>query len=122
MPNLYIRINENKEIIHSFTTDFEQPKDGDILYMDNCARHVGESAPELANLRDMITQEYRLKWDAKATKIIERTKAEMAAAPAYVAMKDAQKVERLIREKIKAQAIAALITEGKLTADGKLKK
>jgi hypothetical protein len=119
---LYIRINENKEIIHAFTTDFEQPQDGDILYMENCARHVGESAPELANLTDMMTMERRLSWDAKAKKIIVRTEAEMKASAGYIARRDAAEAERLIAEKIRAQAVAELVAEGKLTADGKLKK
>lgn len=78
---LYIRLNEQNEIIHAFTTIFEQPKENDIIYLDSSSGHVGESAPELTKLMDFEQMEYRLKFiDGK---IVEKTPDELFSLSKY---------------------------------------
>ncbi len=59
---IYIKLNEQQEIIQAFSTDFTQPSETDILYSSAEVRHVGEHFPELINLIDMETRSYKLKW------------------------------------------------------------
>jgi len=72
---LYIRLNEDNEITHAFTTVFEQPLESDVVYLEPSGGHVAASAPELTNLFDFKSGEYRFKYvDGKA---VEKTAEEM---------------------------------------------
>ena len=52
----YIKINDNNEIIKAFSTAFEVAEAGDICVNETGDRHFN------LDLRDMKTNEYRLKW------------------------------------------------------------
>lgn len=69
----YIRVNEAMVIIHGFSSAFEQPQDGDILYAESEHRHFHLVFTEpLTNDRG----QYRLKWD---NGVVERSKAVLDA-------------------------------------------
>lgn len=72
MAKHYIRINENNEIIKSFSTDFEQPEQDDI-----CVNEDGDRHYNLAIRTDDM--QYRLKYIAN--EIIEKTEEELILPP-----------------------------------------
>jgi len=75
----YIRLNENKEIIKSFSTDFEQPEKDDICVNENGDRHYN------LDLIDIYTMGWKLKYiDGK---IIEKTRDELDNDSRYVYQK-----------------------------------
>lgn len=69
----YIRLDENKSIIHGFSTTFEEPLETDICINDNGGRHFevnGVINPQLKNENGIPLFKYHYK------KVVERSTEE----------------------------------------------
>lgn len=107
----YIRKDDNKNIIKTFTTAFEEPEQDDICVNENGDRHY--------NL-DIKTPEgyYKYKYDKE---IIEKTQEEIDVSPEKIDREKAIQKEIIIQNKIRETAIAACIEDGDLDSDGEIK-
>jgi hypothetical protein len=96
MPKTYIRIEPDYTIVGYYSTDFEQPKEGDICINENGERHP--------KLNVIGLNGYKLKWDAIEKKIKLKTENEIKSNQKYIDMVSIEKRDLLINLKMKIMA------------------
>ncbi len=115
MVKHYIRINQDENIIHNFSSDFEKNRTGDICILENAPRHF-----HLEKGLFDTNGKYNYKYMNK--KIVERTENEKWTQ----FDKDEKEKEKLIQEEIvliqRGQAIQNLKDQNKLDVNGNLIK
>jgi hypothetical protein len=96
----YVRIDEQNRVIKSFSTDFEQPLEGDKLVAENAGRHYNL---DIYGLDGVL----KYKW-VEGTGVVERTQEEKQ--PEINAMKKASLQQIIIDLQKRIDACANLLT------------
>ena len=118
MSKCYIRLDEDKVIIHAFSIKFESPEKDDILIEDTSGRHFNWNLLP----KGLIDSDGKYNYKYVSKKIIERTYNEKWSQEEL----DAKEKQDLINSKkykiLEEQAIQRLKDNGKLDSDGNLIK